>query len=253
MPAMLNFVWSKPTHTGYGFLMLAGILVSIFFWFRLAHRDDRLVLIYVAALAGAFICAKLVYLAAEGWLHWHDEHRWVIWMTGKSITGALLGGYVAVEATKRLLDYTRATGDWFAVIAPLGIMIGRVGCILQGCCLGRPCARSWFTMDDPSGIARWPSALVELLFNGFFLASALLMKKWRILPGQHFHLYMMAYGIFRFAHEFVRDTPRILGPLTGYQLAALAVTAVGAVGFYRRSRSPGSDPIPLSAPRPTSI
>ena len=122
-----------PYHsTAYGWLTLAGIFVSIFLWSRVARRDNRLVLIYVAALAGAFLGAKIVYLAAEGWLHWHDANRWVVLATGKSITGALLGGYAAVEAAKRLLGYTEATGDWFAVIAPLGIMLGRVGCILQG-------------------------------------------------------------------------------------------------------------------------
>ena len=61
----------------------------------MARRDERLVLIYVAALTGAFVGAKLVYLGAEGWLHWHDPNRWVILATGKSITGALLGGYSA--------------------------------------------------------------------------------------------------------------------------------------------------------------
>ncbi|MGH7953249.1 MAG: hypothetical protein ACREFE_15215 [Limisphaerales bacterium] len=37
-------------NTAYGWLMLAGIFVSIIFWSRLARRDERLVLIYVAAL-----------------------------------------------------------------------------------------------------------------------------------------------------------------------------------------------------------
>ena len=105
------------------------------FWSRLARRDERLVLIYIAALAGAFLGAKLVYFAAEGWLHWHDPNRWVILATGKSITGALLGGYLAVEIAKRLLRYHGITGDWFAVIAPVGIMLGRIGCMIQGCCL----------------------------------------------------------------------------------------------------------------------
>ena len=87
--------------TAYGWLMLAGIFVSIAMWSRMARRDERLVLIYIAALTGAFLGAKLVYLAAEGWLYWHDPNRWVILATGKTITGALLGGYAAVEIAKR--------------------------------------------------------------------------------------------------------------------------------------------------------
>jgi phosphatidylglycerol---prolipoprotein diacylglyceryl transferase len=222
--------------TAYGWLMLSGIFVSIFLWSRMARQDSRLVVIYIAALAGAFFGAKLVYFAAEGWLHWHDTHRWVVLATGKSITGALLGGYASVEAAKRLTNYKSATGDWFAIIVPVGIMLGRVGCILQGCCLGRVCSQSWYTMNDASGIPRWPAALVELLFNAVMLSVVLLLRWRKVLPGQHFHIYLMAYGTFRFFHEFVRDTPRILGPISGYQIAALAVAILGATGFLFRQR-----------------
>jgi phosphatidylglycerol:prolipoprotein diacylglycerol transferase len=225
-----------PRSTAYGWLTLAGIIVSIFLWSRIARRDSRLVLIYVAALAGAFLGAKIVYLAAEGWLHWHDPDRWMVLATGKSITGALLGGYAAVEAAKRLVGYREATGDWFAIVAPLGIMLGRVGCILQGCCLGQVCAPSWFAMKDAGGVARWPAALVELLFNALMLGVALLLRWRKVLPGQHFNIYLMAYGSFRFFHEFVRDTPRILGPISGYQIAALGVMMLGAAGFILRQR-----------------
>ena len=151
--------------TAYGWLMLAGIFVSIVLWSRLARHDSRLVLVYIAALTGAFLGAKLVYLGAEGWLHWHDANRWLVLATGKSITGALLGGYAAVEIAKRLLGYRGVTGDWFAIIAPAGIMLGRIGCLLQGCCLGRVCDASWYTINDPRGVARWPAVPVEFIFN----------------------------------------------------------------------------------------
>lgn len=223
--------------TAYGWLMLAGIFVSIALWSRIAKRDSRLVLIYIAALAGAFLGAKLVYLGAEGWLHWHDEKRWVILATGKSITGALLGGYAGVEIAKRLTSYTQATGDWFAIIAPVGIMLGRTGCMLHGCCLGRACEASWFTVNDARGVARWPAAQAEFLFNLLALAVVLILRWQRVLPNQHFHLYLIAYGLFRFTHEFWRDTPQILGPLSGYQIAALLLVVLGGVGFWRRAQS----------------
>ena len=222
--------------TAYGWLMLAGIFVSIMLWSRLARRDSRLVLVYIAALTGAFLGAKLVYLGAEGWLHWHDPNRWLVLATGKSITGALLGGYAAVEIAKRLLGYQGVTGDWFAIIAPVGIMIGRIGCMLYGCCLGRVCDASWFTINDTHGIARWPAVPVEFIFNALMLGVVLLLRWRKILPGQHFHIYLMAYGLFRFFHEFLRDTPQILGPISGYQIAALGVAVLGMIGFVRRRR-----------------
>ena len=226
--------WPIVHSTGYGWMMLAGIFVSIVFWSRLARRDERLVLIYISALVSAFLGAKLVYLASEGWLYWHDPNRWVIWATGKSITGALLGGYLGVIIAKRLLGYTAATGDWFAVIVPIGVMLGRVGCYLNGCCLGRACQPSWYTIADVHGVQRWPSVPVEFLFNAIMLGVVLLFRWGRIAPGQLFHIYLIAYGIFRFFHEFLRDTPAIAGPLSGYQIAALGVAAVGVIGYIQR-------------------
>ncbi len=223
--------------TAYGWLMLAGIFVSIVLWSRLARHDSRLVLVYIAALTGAFLGAKLVYLGAEGWLHWHDPNRWLILATGKSITGALLGVYAAVEISKRLLGYRGVTGDWFAIIAPVGIMLGRIGCLLHGCCLGRVCVASWYTINDIHGVARWPAVPVEFIFNALMLGVILLFRWGRIAPGQLFHIYLMTYGIFRFFHEFFRDTPQILGPISGYQIAALGVAGLGAAGFVLRQQS----------------
>src|SRR5437667_6986614 len=134
----------------YGWIVVVAIIASIIVWSRVAKRDGRLVIIYIAALASAFLGAKLVYLGAEGWLHWHDPDRWLQFATGKSITGGLLGGYAGVEIAKRLVGYRNPTGDWFAVVVPAGIMLGRVGCILRGCCLGRIWDPAWCTLTGGS-------------------------------------------------------------------------------------------------------
>lgn len=218
----------------YGILLLLGIAASISIWMRLVRSDSRLLAIYLAALGGAFFGAKVIYLVAEGWLHWHDENRWVVLATGKSILGALLGGYAGVEIAKKLTGYTEATGDLFAVVAPVGISLGRVGCILNGCCLGRVWEPHWYTPADVQGICRWPAAQLELVFN--LLAFTLVLSlRWKgILQGQLFHVYLMAYGTFRFWHEASRETPRIWGAMTGYQFGAALVFVLGAVGFAVR-------------------
>ena len=238
---------NSSSYSPYGWLMLGGIAISFLFWWRLAKRDSRLVFIYLSALGGAFIGAKLVYVAAEGWLHWHAQDRWIQLATGKSIVGGLLGGYAGVEIAKHLLGYRSATGDWFAIITPVTIMLGRVGCLLHGCCLGRPCEASWFTLKDATGVARWPAVEVEFGFNALMLALVLVLRRRGLLPGQHFHVYLMAYGLFRFAHEFLRDTPQVLGPLSGYQIAAMAVFGLGLGGFLKRQRrlQSSSSPVPV--------
>lgn len=225
--------------TAYGWLMLAGIIVSVCFWSRMTQRNDRLVVIYVAALVGAFIGAKIIYLFSEGWLDWRRPDRWLRLATGKSILGGLLGGYLSVEIAKRCVGYERATGDWFAVIVPIGILFGRVGCLLHGCCLGTICESKWYSIADANGVTRWPAVPVEIIFNLAAVLSALIFQKASMLEGQRFHIYLMAYGAFRFGHEFLRDTPQIFGGISGYQISALAVGLLGLTGFLgRRTKSP---------------
>ena len=88
-------------------------------------------------------------------------------------------------------------------------------------------------------MARWPAVPVEILFNVVMLAAFFALRRSAKLPGQHFPLYLIAYGLFRFTHEFVRDTPRIVLGLSGYQFIALAMVAFGAWAFRRRQAGVG--------------
>lgn len=223
----------------YAFTMLAGICLSALLWRRMARRDPRMIAIYVSGLCGAFLGAKIVYILAEGWLHFGEKEMWLHLATGKTIIGALLGGYGGVELCKSTLGYRETTGDTFALVAPVGIMLGRIGCLAQGCCPGAVCTPAWYAMTDASGISCWPAVPVEIAFNLLFLLLVFVILKPRaILPGQHFHLYLIGYGVFRTIHEAFRDTPRILGPITGYQIASLAVLILGVARFTQRRRAP---------------
>lgn len=224
------------TDSPYRWLLLAGIAVSLFVWSRLARREPGLLGVYFGGLLGAFTGAKLVYLAAEGWMFWDSPQRWLIWATGKTILGALLGGYAGVEIAKSLVGHEKPTGDLWAVVAPVGIILGRIGCLLHGCCLGRECAPGWWTLTDAQGVARWPAVPVEIGFNLLALAIFFTLRLLGRLPGQHFHLYLIGYGLFRFTHEWLRDTPRISHGFSGYQIAALACAALGTWRFARRQR-----------------
>jgi phosphatidylglycerol:prolipoprotein diacylglycerol transferase len=238
---------ATPQSTAYGWLMLAGIVVSICLWARLARRDDRLLMVYVAALIGAFAGAKVFYLLVDGWRVIGQRDMWMQLATGKTVLGALLGGYLGVEIAKKCVGYHGITGDWFALIAPIGIILGRIGCLLHGCCQGKVCEPAWFTVTDSAGAARWPSVPMEILFNLIALAVVCFLRQRRLLSGQHFHLYLIAYGAFRFFHEFLRNESRLLGPFTGYQLLAAGVVVFGWVAFIlRRNQSTSAGEIKVA-------
>lgn len=235
--------------SAYGALMLMGLFISLFFWRRIAKRDERLLPIYLGAVCGAFLGAKVVYLLAEGWLFWSKDNWWQYWLTGKTILGALLGGYLSVEFVKSMVGYRQPTGDWFATIVPVGIILGRFGCWSHGCCGGVACSATWYTVTDAAGVVRWPSVQVEILFNVAMIVLFSVLRSRKAMTGQHFHLYLIAYGLFRFGHEFLRDTPRLFWGITGYQVAALAVAGLGLWGFSKRQKTKAQN-IPDASPLP---
>lgn len=221
----------------YTVLLVGGLALSGLFWIRLARRDSRMFALWLGALLGAFVGAKLAYVLAEGWRDFGQPDFLRRLATGKSILGALLGGYVSVELFKRALGYRQPTGDWFALIVPAGIALGRLGCWLNGCCLGRVCETStWWTVRDEYGLPRWPSVPLEFAFNLIALVVLAALGKARKFPGNLFHLYVIAYGLFRLFHEAFRDTPRLVGPLSGYSLLALSLVIFGSLRFVQRER-----------------
>ena len=216
--------------------MAAGILIGAFYWYHRVKGQSDLLLIYLGALVGGFAGAKIAYLIAEGWLEWQMPDRWLRWATGKSVLGGLLGAYAGVEVTKHLAGHKQSTGDAFAVIVPIGILLGRIGCYLNGCCLGKPAA-GVFAARDVNGVARWPAPFVEGAFQVVMLITILLLQRSGLLRDRLFFLYLIAYGLFRFAHEFMRDTPKVAMGMSGYQFIALAMAALGFVMLRKRTKS----------------
>jgi len=216
----------------YALMLLIGIAWGAVYWFRESKKDGRVAMIYAAGLAGAFIGAKLAFLFAEGWLHWHDPNRWLVWLSGKSVMGALPGGWIGVEIAKSSLGYRATTGDRFAILLPIPLILGRIGCLNAGCCGGIEC---------PFG--RWPSVPVEIGFQVAALAGLWILRTKHWQAGQHFHLYLIAYGLFRFFHEFLRDTPKPFLGISGYQILALLTALAAAVAFRKRAITGNSLPI----------
>ncbi len=225
-----------PGSAAYAALMAGGILIGAIFWYRRSQGQSHLLLIYLGALVGGFTGAKIAYLLAEGWLDWQQADRWLRWATGKSVLGGLLGAYAGVEITKHLTGHNRSTGDAFAVIVPMGILLGRVGCYLNGCCLGKPRV-GVFAARDTHGIARWPASAVEGAFQIGMLVAILLLQRHGLLRDRLFFLYLIAYGLFRFAHEFMRDTPKLFMGISGYQILALGMAVLGFVMLRQRTKS----------------
>ena len=69
---------------------------------------------------------------------------WAIEHSGKSIIGALAGGYVAIDRSPSAPSATRGRrGTPYVLAIPVATVIGRVGCFLSELPLGTPTTLPW--------------------------------------------------------------------------------------------------------------
>src|SRR5206468_6109316 len=133
---------------------------------------------------------------------------------GRSILGGLTGAYVGAHITKRLVGYTRKTGDLFAPAVALGMAIGRVGCFLSEQ-VGTPTTLPWGLRLSNATLARipncsyctpgvslHPSFLYEIAFHLAMFVLLLVYLRPRVrVEGDLFKIYLLAYALFRFFVE----------------------------------------------------
>ena len=120
----------------------------------------------------------------------------------------------------------------------LGLTMGRMGCTLTGCCQGHvlEAGSMWASLPTlGDGPARFPASLIEAYFHAFCAIALLIMAKLNVLQGRHLALYLTLYAVLRFVLEMERENPPILGPLTYYQLLAMALFALAGGTLVRRT------------------
>jgi phosphatidylglycerol:prolipoprotein diacylglycerol transferase len=184
----------------------------------------------VGALVGAVLGSKLGMLLYVEPSAWGEVFGDLLHLetSGKTVIGALLGGYLGVEVAKQLVGIRSSTGDAFAVAVPLSLGIGRLACVLGGCCYGTPTTQAWAI--HLAGADRHPVQLYEAALD-FALAGAIFMA--RGAPrrqGDLFKWSLIGYAAIRVLLDPWRGDARVwLGPMSAVQGVCLA--AIVALGW----------------------
>ena len=228
--------WGVPTHE---FFIAVGLTVAAAVYFWEARRkgllSEQTAWIAVGALIGGAILAKV----GSAWRIAGDGSTLteLYLFGGRSILGGLAGAYFGAVITKRLVGYRRSTGDLFAPAVAVGLAIGRIGCFLTEQ-VGTTTSMPWgirvsnetatVLPNCPqclSGAAMHPSFLYEIAFLALTFA-ALWWGRDRLSPGMSFKLFLLGYGVFRFAVEFVRGNEEMAFGLSGSQIFLLATIPI---------------------------
>jgi phosphatidylglycerol:prolipoprotein diacylglycerol transferase len=229
-------------HPAYLLFVGVGVLIALAFPVTRHIHEQRLrrqyYLLQGITLLGAVAGAKFSVLVGDYHWPWTTPNNWwsIVW-SGRSITGALIFGFLFAELAKPIMGYTMPPNDRFAALLPFTIAIGRVGCLMTGCCRGLP-YDGWCAIRGSDGISRHPTQIYEIIFQVTVGILSILMVRRKLLFGRLFSFYLIVYGVFRFITEFVRETPKFFGGLSGYQLLSLAMITLGAAFFLKRTISP---------------
>ena len=175
--------------------------------------------------------------------------------------GLILAVAVALWYMRRHRFPVWTTCDAFAPAIALGHAVGRLGCLAAGCCFGTPTTLPWgITFTDPRAAenvgtplheALHPTQLyesgAELAVLGLLLATE---RRGRPFPGRTFWLYLLLYGLTRFAIEFFRGDERgmVFGGLSTSQFISLLIIPLSVVMLVVLSRR--GTPAATSARRP---
>jgi prolipoprotein diacylglyceryltransferase len=226
-PVLLSF--GGLTIASYGLFVALGFLAYSALVFYEGRRRglarQQITILYLAALVGAALGSRLVWIAMLG-----PQPELLVFYTLFLPTqvhyhylGVLVGGYAGVEVAKALLEWPHMVGDMFAPALAAMMVLVRAGCTLGGCCYGRPADLPWAI--ELHGARRHPTQLYELAFQ---LIALVVLWSWRDrLPhaGDLFKLYLGAYAAFRYVNEFWRVHPVVALGMTVPQWICLGILA----------------------------
>ena len=139
-----------------------------------------------------------------------------IWEGGMSFHGGMIGVIVAAWLAARAAKVPfLALTDFIAPFVPIGLGLGRLGNFINGELWGRATDLPWGMVFPQGGSdPRHPSQLYELFLEGIVLYAllALYTRAGRGM-GQVSAMFLVLYGVLRFAVEFTREPDSHLGLL----------------------------------------
>lgn len=208
----------------YGLMYLAGFTLAWFLALRRCQRPDLVIkrtevddLIFYGAI-GVVLGGRIGYVLFYSWSTFLSEPLMIfrVWEGGMAFHGGFLGVIFALylyskKINQRFLDVM----DFIAPMVPVGLFFGRLGNFIGAELYGRATTLPWGMVfpTDPTQTPRHPSQLYEAGLEGL-LIFLILFVWFSAKPrprGAVCSLFVLLYGLFRFAVEFVREPDAHIG------------------------------------------
>lgn len=225
-------------------MVAVAAIVLLVVTFREAKKSgispDTIGALFLWGIVGAVIGARLIHVI-DYWDYYVAHPAQIVGLAGLGLYGAVIGALLAalIYARVRKIAFSSLVGigDAVAVGAPLAQAVGRVGCIMNGCCYGKPSPFQSFpgavvyTARDTIppqywGVPLYPTQIYFVLWN--LIVFAVVWKlRGRLKPhGSLFLLYLALYAAGDFGLRFLRVNEPFLFGLHEGQIISLAILVI---------------------------
>lgn len=203
----------------YGLAYLLGFILGGIVIYRTARRwqldvtVDDVITLGTGIACGVILGGRLGYVLFYGKGYYLQNPLSIFMLNegGMSFHGGLIGAVVGAFVANLSVRLPFGTlCDLMAIAAPIGLFLGRCANFVNGELWGKETTLPWGVMFDDAGggeVYRHPSQLYEALLEGvvLFCVQYLLSRKQPPRPQFTFSgTFLLLYGCFRFAVEFVR-------------------------------------------------
>jgi len=204
------------TIRSYGLMIALGVIAGYFAARSRAKKigltDDHMIDLLFYLLIFCVIGAKLLYILTNNFMTYLTNPIYIIQTGGEGLSffGIIPAGIlVAIVYAKRHHLNIWALLDVLASGVLIGYAVGRIGCFLNGCCVGQP-SDYWLTFRfGPMDFTRIPTQLYTSLLAFLGFLHVLYIERHKRFYGKTTGFLFIDYAIITFFIEFWRDVNKV--------------------------------------------
>ncbi len=249
----IAFTFAAVTIRWYGIMVALAIVVLLALIVRgtdkLGVPRDVFFSFFLWSVIGGLVGARAIHVIdhiANNWdyysVHPEDIAGYIFGFAGLALYGAVIGAVLAIliYAKIKKVPWSNLVGvfDCLAVAAPVAQAIGRVGCLINGCCYGIPSSLPWaVTYTNPNsacsllGKPLHPAQVYFLVWNLIVFAIVWRLQGKLKPQGSLFLIYLSLYSAGDFAIRFLRDNETVWLGLQQGQLISLTILVIASTLF----------------------
>jgi len=216
--------------------LVAGVLAGTY-WAVLSGLSGpkvyaAMLLLLPPTLAGA----RLLFVGVHWETYRREPHRILSHSEGgAALYGGALASFFLSLPLLRILEVSFwAFWDAATIAILVGMIFARIGCLLNGCCAGRP-TEGWLGLCLPDVRGAWcrrlPTQLLEAGLAALLLFASVKARGLLPFDGALFLSNLAAYGMGRCWLESTRETADRIGGVILYQAVSAVLAGLSAAGF----------------------